>query len=135
MGDITFINLSHPGDIQDRDVQAGIRRHVMKDIGRSRRKRKRAVVVPLQIRMQSATRNPETMEGDVLGNPLDRTILSNICLGLSLSINPCGILGVDLDSRALQIVHFSKLSNISGLAHDQTLPVSSFCVLTGNFCL
>lgn len=100
MGRFSFINVSHPNDAQNKDVQAGIRRHVMKDIGRLRRKRPRAIVIPLHMRIYSPD-EAHSRRVVELAHPSGD-------LHLSRSPNPHGILGVDLNARALEIVHYSR---------------------------
>ncbi|RFU76141.1 hypothetical protein TARUN_6083 [Trichoderma arundinaceum] len=46
---LSFVNISHPDEGRSRDVKASVRRHVMADIGRSRRKRAKYRIITLQI--------------------------------------------------------------------------------------
>lgn len=117
MAQLTFVNLSHPSDLQKRNVQKNIRHHVMKRIGRSRRKRPRATVIPLQVRTESPGRIPDRERASL--TEIADASGKDVHLSPSRSLNPCGMLG-DLDARTLQILHFSKpipvpLSNPWGL--------------------
>jgi len=47
---LAFINIIRPDEIRDRKVQTTIRQHVMKDIGKSRRKKPRVAVTTLEVR-------------------------------------------------------------------------------------
>ena len=113
---IAFVHLSHPDDIRNRNVQAGIRRHVMKDIGRSRRKRPRRVAIPLEVQPRPASGGlggpggrPSDGRADALGLDVARPAGEALRPPrLLLPLNRLGILGVDLDDRALQIVHLSE---------------------------
>ncbi|KAH7136397.1 hypothetical protein EDB81DRAFT_693487 [Dactylonectria macrodidyma] len=108
---IAFINLSHPDDIRRRDIQVGIRRHVMADIGQSRRKRPRHFVVPLEIntlqlnggQFQPEERSPD---GRMVAHELDAACPPQVLPLHQLRLNQLGIFGIDLDHRTLQIVHF-----------------------------
>ncbi|KAM5378797.1 hypothetical protein ACJZ2D_004270 [Fusarium nematophilum] len=111
---ITFINLSHPDDVRRRDVQAGIRRHVMTDIGRSRRKKPQHVVIPLEIDMLQANSGllqpkEHSMDGQNVPHELDAACPPEAQSPHQLrQLNQLGIFGVDLDNRTLQIVHLLK---------------------------
>ncbi|KAF4468831.1 hypothetical protein FALBO_4279 [Fusarium albosuccineum] len=102
---IAFVNLSHPDDIRRHDIQKGIRRHVMADVGQSRRKRPRHVVIPLEIMTPQADGNVFQLEGHLVdGQRLDAPKTQPPYPLFQL--NRVGILGVALDDRTLQIVHF-----------------------------
>lgn len=103
MSSVSFVNISHPGEVRSRRVQGVIRRHVMKDIGRSRRKHPRVEIVPLELRLPSRDVSQGAEESGVrqTAKAVRRSERP------SWSPNPNGILGVDLDDRILQIVHFS----------------------------
>ncbi|KAJ3550113.1 hypothetical protein NM208_g143 [Fusarium decemcellulare] len=102
---IAFVNLSHPDDIRRRDIQKGIRSHVMADVGQSRRKKPRHVVIPLEIMTPQADSNDFQLEG----HPVDgqRPDAPETPYPPRLfQLNRLGILGVELNDRTLQIVHF-----------------------------
>lgn len=46
---LSFINISRPDEGQSTRTKALVRRHVMADVGRSRRKKARYKIVPLQV--------------------------------------------------------------------------------------
>ncbi|KAF5003983.1 hypothetical protein FDECE_9483 [Fusarium decemcellulare] len=102
---IAFVNLSHPDDIRQHDIQKGIRHHVMADVGQSRRKKPRHVVIPLEIMTPQADGNGFQLEE----HPMDSQRLDAPKTQLPyplFQLNRFGILGVELDDRTLQIVHF-----------------------------
>jgi hypothetical protein len=106
MPDITFVNVSHPGEIQKRHVQTSIRRHVMRDIGRSRRKKPRHKIVTLEFRVPENQPVPEeTEECDLENHQFSAKTYRD---GLYRSPKGSGILGIELDEDALQVVQFSK---------------------------
>jgi hypothetical protein len=110
--DIAFVNISHPADIRRHRVQASIRRHVMKDIGVSRRKKPRAHVIPLQLRPQPHGVNNDQTEMRV-PETFHMAAETTFSSRPSWSLNQSGILGMDLDGQALQLVHFSKFAGPS----------------------
>jgi hypothetical protein len=52
-----FVNISHPEEGRSRRVLTSVRRHVMADVGRAKRKRPKWKIVPLEI--SSRGRSPE----------------------------------------------------------------------------
>ena len=108
-GSLAFVHLTHPDDIRDRKVQTGIRRHVMKDIGRSRRQRPRHHVVPLEVVIPGQTgsgeveRRPEPHSGK-----LTRRREAKASFRVLSSLNFVGSYPVEPDQRALELLHFSK---------------------------
>ncbi|KAK1251254.1 hypothetical protein MKX07_005809 [Trichoderma sp. CBMAI-0711] len=54
---IAFVNISHPEEGRSRRVLTSVRRHVMADVGRAKRKRPKWKIVPLEI--SSRGRSPE----------------------------------------------------------------------------
>jgi hypothetical protein len=110
MTTITFVNVSHPGELQKRNVQTSIRRHVMRDIGRSRRKKPRHKIIPLEVRVAENERQNEKIGERNLES--HHQLNENFVYGLYRSPRGSGILGIELDEDALQIVQFSKLSPI-----------------------
>ncbi|KAH8657758.1 hypothetical protein BX600DRAFT_438946 [Xylariales sp. PMI_506] len=60
MNQITFVNVSHPAEFQAAEIQVGIRRHVMKNVGKARRRRHRPIIIPLQLRTHELESNAET---------------------------------------------------------------------------
>lgn len=88
-GDLVFVTLSHPGEINNRDNQRAIRSRVMRDIGRSRRTRKKR---PPQVAF--ALQETE--------NTASITYSQYIPASLESWPFP-----VELDSRAKELVNFS----------------------------
>ncbi|CRG86883.1 hypothetical protein PISL3812_03895 [Talaromyces islandicus] len=86
-----FVSLSHPGEIKNRDNQRAIRSRVMRDIGRSRRTRKR--------RPQQVTFGLE--ENFILENLASATHQSHIPSSLESWPFP-----VELNSRAKELISF-----------------------------
>lgn len=46
---LSFVNISRPDEGQSKRTKAFVRRHVMADVGRSRRKKARYKIIPLQV--------------------------------------------------------------------------------------
>lgn len=93
----SFVNISHPEESRSRNVKASVRRHVMADVGRSKRKRARYRIIPLQVAarenaplMESV--NIATAESAPLGRmpPSFQTYL------------------IDTNTRACELISFSK---------------------------
>jgi hypothetical protein len=106
MNSVTFVNVSHPAEVQNHKVQTNIRRHVMRDIGRSRRKKARHKIVPMEFRALPENRNStETPQITLQSQPLS---IEGYNLRLYQSPEGSGILGMELDENAMQIVQFSK---------------------------
>ncbi|KAK7221366.1 hypothetical protein V2G26_009369 [Clonostachys chloroleuca] len=107
---ITFINLSHPDDIRQRDIQNGIHRHVMAGVGQLRRKKPRHVVIPLEIMapeannggFQHGERPVRDQRPGAAYLPETRTRSPHRLFQL----NRFGVLGIELNDRTLQIIHF-----------------------------
>ncbi|RSL85663.1 hypothetical protein CEP52_016076 [Fusarium oligoseptatum] len=102
---IAFVNLSHPDDIRRHDVQKGIRRHVMTNVGQSRRKKPRHIVIPLEILTPQADSNDFQLEGHPVDGQRPDAPETRSPHRL-FQLNRLGILGVELSDRTLQIVHF-----------------------------
>ena len=122
---IAFVNVSHPGEVRSRHVQKAIRRHVMKDIGRVRRKRPRAEIIPLEVREQPpvvAAEEAPPFEFGIESSLVSLHGHSDMLAGPAWSLNPSGILGVDLNDRILQIVHFSELLAFSTQTIQNPVP-------------
>ncbi|KAJ5994823.1 hypothetical protein N7481_001800 [Penicillium waksmanii] len=83
--DFIFVNTSNPDRFRDKDIQRTIRKRVMRDIGKARRKSKHTPAVTFVWQPS----HPSTR----LESPAP-------CLGS----NP---LPVEIDSRALELIHFS----------------------------
>ncbi|OJJ67537.1 hypothetical protein ASPBRDRAFT_58647 [Aspergillus brasiliensis CBS 101740] len=83
--DFVFVNVSRPDDIKSASTQRTIRRHVMRDIGRSRRTR------------------PERRTWPVALKPLEPVVEH-----IPASIDPCNttFYPVPMSDRALQLMHF-----------------------------
>jgi hypothetical protein len=103
--DLIFVNISRPDDIKSRDTRRTIRSRVMREIGRSRRSRKRPPTWELSLNLE----NRQT-----LGDGYYRSSTSDSDSGSSSqiipsSLDPCNTTyyPVQLDSRGLQLIHFS----------------------------
>lgn len=113
MVEVAFVNVSHPGQIRSRRVQGEIRRHVMKDIGRARRKKPRVQVIPLEVRMPSPTaiQTVPSVFREKRGtiSPSKSMLVPRV----GWALTPSGILGVDLDQRILQIIYYRTANPIA----------------------
>ncbi|CAG9977263.1 unnamed protein product [Clonostachys byssicola] len=105
---ITFVNLSHPDDIRQHDIQDGIRRHVLAGVGRSRRKRPRHAVIPLEIMAPEVNRydfqrgeRPVHHQSPDAAYPPETRSPNRL-----FQLDRYGVLGVELTDRTLQIIHF-----------------------------
>ncbi|QKX60564.1 uncharacterized protein TRUGW13939_07709 [Talaromyces rugulosus] len=90
-GDLVFVSLSHPGEIKNRDNQRAIRSRVMRDIGRSRRTRKKR---PQQMTF-------ELTKTAIVDDTASATYAPHIPASLESWPFP-----VELDSRAKELVSF-----------------------------
>jgi len=115
-GTLAFVHVSHPDEIKNRQVQTHIRRHVMRDIGNSRRTRKnqRSAAAPVHIRARHA--RPQDDEGSAgttsrAPTPSSTGTRESSETGDSpaWALNRKDSFGVVLDLRALELVHFSTL--------------------------
>jgi hypothetical protein len=97
-GDLVFVSLSHPGEIKNRDNQRAIRSRVMRDIGRSRRTRKRR---PQQVTF-------ELTDTVIVDDTASSTYAPHIPASLESWPFP-----VELDSRAKELVSFSTRASSS----------------------
>jgi hypothetical protein len=52
---LSFVNISRPDESQSKRTKALVRRHVMADVGRSRRKKARYKIIPLQVAATNTT--------------------------------------------------------------------------------
>jgi hypothetical protein len=105
-GDLVFVSLSHPGEIKNRDNQRAIRSRAMRDIGRSRRTRKKR---PQQVTF-------ELTKTVIVDDTASTTYAPHIPASLESWPFP-----VELDSRAKELVSFSTCAH---------LPIDSNSVLT-----
>ncbi|KAI9168072.1 FAD-dependent monooxygenase CTB5 [Paramyrothecium foliicola] len=104
--DIMFVHIAHPKDAKRQEVQSGIRRHVMLDTARSRRKRPRYITIPLEI----GAAQPSTRELSRDGDSRLRIIpLPTMPLlpAPSPHFSSLGLLGVELDARGMQILDYN----------------------------
>lgn len=119
-GGLTFVHLTHPDDIRDRRVQTGIRRHVMKDIGRSRRGRPRHRVIPLEVALPGQIASIELDRRlDTRPGKMTRRKDAKASFRLLSSINFLGSYPVEPDQRALELLDFSKRHRFN---HEQYRP-------------
>lgn len=86
-----FFNASNPSRFRDKDIQRAIRKRVMRDIGKARRKIKRPPAMTFVWQTSNVT--PPSIP--------ERPAPSLTCYPLP----------VDMDSRALELIHFSKWSD------------------------
>ena len=93
-GGLVFVNVSHPDEVRTEGTQRAIRRRVMRDIGKSRRKPKGPPA------MTFAWQETPILD---IWEPIP----------LSLDSNP---LPVELNSRARELIHFSTIARVSMLA-------------------
>ncbi|KAI5461949.1 hypothetical protein BGZ63DRAFT_403227 [Mariannaea sp. PMI_226] len=104
---LQFVNITQPSDAQSNHTQKLIKRHVMKDIGRARRKRPRAQVIELRVR-------PHSTQPNCLGSKQVKLQTSpsypTVDYPLQVPRPPMasGVFGMDLDERDLQIVHIMR---------------------------
>jgi hypothetical protein len=103
--DVTFVNVSHPDQLRQWETQRVIRRRVMRDIGQSRRKRSRPLIVPINIPSPDISRDIPDHNGineeDGLGSPSSFTDIGE-------SLQPYGYFAVQPNARARQLFHFSR---------------------------
>jgi hypothetical protein len=92
--DVTFVNIMQPGQLQQRETRRAIRRRVMRDIGKSRRKRSRPITVSIDIPPATFT------------HP-----------GISKSLYDYSQYAVEPDTRARQLLHFSRHLFIVSIAY------------------
>lgn len=103
-GEVTFINVSNPSKFRQKEIQTAIRRHVMRDIGKSRRKQLRTFAVSINMA-------PPSSPSDIAGIELQRTrnIFDAVaCTNIGKSLHPYGYFAAEPDPRARQLIHFSK---------------------------
>lgn len=123
-GDLLFIHSSHPDEVRTQDVQTEIRRHVMRDIGRSRRRRPRQVVVTIDVPAggiptegveSSAPESDGPSEQQTTFN-VSESYLSWLQAWRSNAptpsrprpwLRPLGQFPVEPNTRTLELVHFS----------------------------
>lgn len=110
--DLRFINLSHPDDLhRQKEVRTEIRRHVMKDIGQRRRRPR-----PKEASSR-ATQTPSSESSDYETSQLRGADINSALPSQSLAI--LAHFPVEADMRALELMHFGKISKLSRwlLAH------------------
>lgn len=95
-----FVNVSHPGQLQNRETRKAIRQHVMRDIGKSRRKR--IYPITISIEMPASVSSFDTQNNVVDGHwvPSSTTITK--------TLQPYGYFAVEPNARARELFHFSK---------------------------
>lgn len=103
--DVTFINVSHPGQMRQRETQKAIRRRVMRDIGKTRRKRSRPITVDIVIPPSGI---PRDIPEDYLASE-DGAARRAQSTDIAKSLHPFGYYAIEPDARARQLFHFSKL--------------------------
>lgn len=111
-GGFAFIHSSHPDDSRRRNSQTAIRRHVMRDIGKSRRRKRRPIIIPLAV----STADPRREHHDHMyvqaGNPSPvdfATAISSVPVERpDRSLGPLGDFVVEIDFRVRELLQFSK---------------------------
>ncbi|KAK5994630.1 hypothetical protein PT974_05112 [Cladobotryum mycophilum] len=96
-GDLKFVILSHPEDIRrQKDVQTEIRRHVMRDIGKQRRRPRPGGVSHLRMLQPPASNQGSSsmVQGVNVSNSIDR------------SLAPLGSFPIAGDARLVELVRF-----------------------------
>lgn len=116
--DLAFVLVSHPDDLHDRSLQAGIRRHVMRGVGQARRKKPRAVVVPLEMKPPDQSGRDSWQQqqpggGDDDGDHHDHRSRgwSPAAATVARSLSPSGLVGLDLDPRSLELVAYMRFES------------------------
>jgi hypothetical protein len=104
-GDIMFVHVSKPG-VRSPRTQTRVRQHIMRDIGLSRRRKKRQVTVSLKI--------PTGSLDDDVDRPLESISQpprhSDAYIPYPQPfIPPTGLYPVQVDARDRQLMHFSTL--------------------------
>lgn len=111
-GDIAFIHLSHPDDSRRRSLQTTIRRHVMRDIGKSRRRKRRPVTIPLTLPANETRSDHHDHRYVHVRNSSPFEIaarVSSVYAGHpDRSLGPLGSFVIEPDVRVRQLFHFSK---------------------------
>jgi hypothetical protein len=82
MDDLIFVTASNPDRFRDKDIQRTVRKRVMRDIGKTRRKSKHTPAVTFVWQQSTLPQSPSS------------------CLGS----NP---FPVEIDQRGLELIHFS----------------------------
>ncbi|KAH7002516.1 hypothetical protein EDB80DRAFT_647492 [Ilyonectria destructans] len=101
-GGFKFVNLSHPESLYtDEGIRTEIRRHVMKDIGQQRRRRRP------KAKSSKATR--ASVQPPCEEPPSTQSENSNVMLP-SRSLVPLGSLPIEANARVRELLHFSNAS-------------------------
>jgi hypothetical protein len=99
--DLVFITISQPDHLRQKATQKKIRRHVMSQVGRSRKKRPKFFTVALEISANAAEASTSVAGKENPVNSLKRTRVPR-------PIFPYGTFAVDPTPRARELIHFSK---------------------------
>jgi len=113
---LRFVNLSHPDDAWNSHNRRAVRYHVAAGVGKTKRKHRRPVVVALELRGQHGQQPspPSEKQGSLTMSHRSYTNkdLSPGQVSTSakpgLPIDPHGIVGMNPDGRAMQLLQFSK---------------------------
>lgn len=97
---LVFITISQPDHLKQKATQKKIRRHVMSQVGRSRKKKPKFLTVALEISANAAQASTSLGEKDKSSNPLIRTRVPR-------PLFPYGTYAVDPTPRARELIHFS----------------------------
>lgn len=84
-GDFLFVNASNPDQFRDKEIKRTVRKRVMRDIGKARRKPKCSPTVTFALQLLNLPNTPKSPWPCLYSNPLP----------------------VDLDARASELIHFS----------------------------
>ncbi|KAL7937300.1 hypothetical protein V8C35DRAFT_292129 [Trichoderma chlorosporum] len=90
----SFVNISHPEERRSRQNLASVRRHVMADVGRAKRKRPRYRVIPLEVVKKEDAPDATSVKNEAESAPLGR-------MPPSFQIHL-----VDTDKRAYELISF-----------------------------
>ncbi|UKZ80346.1 hypothetical protein TrVFT333_008104 [Trichoderma virens FT-333] len=91
----SFVNISHPEEGRSRHNLASVRRHVMADVGRSRRKKPKYRVVPLQI----VTREDDSSVKTVITATAESTPLGRMPPSFQTHL-------IDTNARACELISY-----------------------------
>lgn len=97
----SFVNISHPEESRNRHNLAYVRRHVMADVGRSKRKKPRYKIIPLEVASREDASEAKPVKIEAAESPPLGRMPPSFQLHL-----------VDANARACELVSFSKCLTI-----------------------
>lgn len=104
----TFISFTDPDDVRGSGLQKQIRRHIMRDVGRSRRRKPRYERVELEVAFLESL-SDDLAKNEVLSESAI-PISTSSTLGPARSLNSPGFPAANLSIREVHLVHFSMYS-------------------------